>query len=141
MIGKRSHGRRRHGKRKDDGRRLRSPSKRKTSKAGGHNGGTRDVEVAAGLPHEVEKKSPASPSLLGPPFGVRREKHGDVDVGGVVHYGCVMEEPSPLLGPGVRVVGHHVLATPCTGNETSSCSDIEEHGHWRWKYGNGDPQR
>ena len=96
--GKRSHGRRRHGKRKDDGRRLRSPSKRKRSKAGGHNGGTRDVEVAAGLPHEVEKKSPASPSLLGPPFGVRREKHGDVDVGGVVHYGCVMEEPSPLLG-------------------------------------------
>ena len=29
MIGKRSHGRRRYGKRKDDGRRLRSPNKRK----------------------------------------------------------------------------------------------------------------
>ena len=65
MIGKRSHGRRRYGKRKDDGRRLRSLSKRKRSKTGLHNGGTRDVEVAASLPHEGAKVIPACPSLLG----------------------------------------------------------------------------
>ena len=48
-------------KRKDDGRR--SPSKRKRSKTGHHSGGTRDVEVVAGLQHEGAKVIPAYPSL------------------------------------------------------------------------------